>query len=202
MKWSKIFYLTIYSFVEWKKNACLYIFTYPQQKCLLKNDYFHLQKYPLFTVILLTLYLAVKNMFISKNSCFSITFIHAEWCLSSNDVIDYIWSIYKVLFNKREKRGVRCLISVQDSESEDVTWNPYSISFYSNFVFDFSEARISSIIYTYFSDFFGVRHLICFSNLFAVFHQSQILASFTAQWKSSEFQKNIFPGKTSVSGRS
>lgn len=111
------------------------------------KEYFHLQKYPLFTVIFLALYLAVKNTFISKNSCFSITFIYAEWCLSSNGAIDYIWSIYKVLFNTREKRESDAWCSVQDSEVKDVTWNPYSIAFYSNFVFDFSEARISSIIY-------------------------------------------------------
>lgn len=87
---------------------------------------------------------------------------------------------------RREESDAWC--SVQDSESKDVTWNPYSIAFYSNFVFDFSEARISSIIYTYFSDFFGVRHFIYFPNLFVVFYQSQILTSFTTQWKSSEVQ--------------
>lgn len=194
--WSGVKYCILLIIVlEGEKNACLYIFTYLQKKWILKNDYFHFQKYPLFTVILLTLYLAVKNMFISKNSWFQLPLF-----MLSDAFLQMVLLTISGLFIKcyltqgrRKESDARC--SVQDSESKDVTWNPCSIAFCSNFVFDFSEARITSIIYTYFSDFFRVRHFIYFSNLSAVFYQSQILTSFMAQWNTSEFQGIFSPAK-------
>jgi len=57
------------------KKFFFLIFSYFQGK---KKKKGHFQKYPLFAVISLVLYLAVKNMFISANSYVSITFIHAN----------------------------------------------------------------------------------------------------------------------------
>lgn len=147
-----------------------------------------MQKYPLFTVILLTLYLAVKTCSLVKIAAFRLplfmlsdAFLQMVLLTTSGLFIKY----YSTQ-GRREESDAWC--SVQDTESKDVTWNPYSIAFYNNFVFDFSESRFSSIIYTYFSDFLGVRHFIFFSNLFAVFHQNQTLTSFTTQKNPTEFQ--------------
>lgn len=151
-----------------------------------------MQKYPLFTVILLTLYLAVKTCSLVKIAAFRLPLFMLSDAFFQMVLLTTfgLFIKYYSTQGRREESDAWC--SVQDTESKDVTWNPHSIAFYNNFVFDFSESRFSSIIYTYFSDFLGVRHFIYFSNLFAVFHQSQILTSFTTQYNPTGFRE-YFP---------